>query len=44
MIEQVNDMEITTKDILISISNILLNEELISEDEHVKMQIIIINK
>lgn len=44
MIEQVDAMEISTKDILISISNILLSEELISESEHNQMQNIIVNK
>ena len=44
MIEQVDAMEISTKDILISISNILFSEELISESEHNQMQNIIVNK
>lgn len=44
MIEQVDAMDISTKDILISISNILLSEELISESEHNQMQNIIVNK
>lgn len=44
MIEQVDAMEFNTKDILISISNILLSEELITESEHDQMQNIIVNK
>lgn len=43
MVEQMNAMEFNTKDILISISNILLREELISESEHDQMQSIIVN-
>ena len=43
MIEQAESMEMNTKNLLISISNILLSEELITESEKDQMQNIIIN-